>query len=260
MSTQYALESIPILDELAHTPATVFTSNVALPTLEHLKATLPENVDAKSIATEWLMAFSAAVDKGDPSKVLDLFIDDAFWRDMLALTWTFRTIHTKPSLSKFLAATLSESGFSKPVLRPDSPTLIQPYPDIAWIQAFFDFETKVGTGMGIFRLVPTSSGQWKAHLVYTNLETLKGFPEQLGALRDSVPNHGKWPDKRKREINFEDSEPAVVVIGAGQSGLDVAARLKVLGVSSLLIDKNARIGDNWRGRYEALCLHDPVCE
>jgi cation diffusion facilitator CzcD-associated flavoprotein CzcO len=51
-----------------------------------------------------------------------------------------------------------------------------------------------------------------------------------------------------------------VIIGAGQCGLAVAARLKTLGVPTLVVDKHERIGDEWRNRYDALCLHDPVCK
>lgn len=46
--------------------------------------------------------------------------------------------------------------------------------------------------------------------------------------------------------------------GAGQAGLTVGARLKNLGVETLLIDSEDRIGDNWRRRYHQLVLHDPV--
>lgn len=49
------------------------------------------------------------------------------------------------------------------------------------------------------------------------------------------------------------------VIGAGQSGLEIAARLKYLGIKTLIIEKKPRVGDLWRSRYEALCLHDTVC-
>ena len=45
----------------------------------------------------------------------------------------------------------------------------------------------------------------------------------------------------------------------GHSGLDVAARLKYLGVKTLIVERNPRVGDNWRNRYEGLCLHDYVC-
>lgn len=47
-------------------------------------------------------------------------------------------------------------------------------------------------------------------------------------------------------------------IGAGQGGLTAAARLRMLGVKCLIIDKNESIGDNWRKRYHQLVLHDPV--
>jgi len=43
-------------------------------------------------------------------------------------------------------------------------------------------------------------------------------------------------------------------------GLEIGARLKHVGISSILVERNTRVGDNWRDRYETLCLHDPVCE
>jgi cation diffusion facilitator CzcD-associated flavoprotein CzcO len=46
--------------------------------------------------------------------------------------------------------------------------------------------------------------------------------------------------------------------GAGQGGLTAAARLKMLDVETLVIDREDRIGDNWRRRYHQLVLHDPV--
>lgn len=259
-SQQYPLEPLPLLERLAHQPSKVQFSSVALPTLDRLQAKIPENLDVKSVANEWFTSFVAAVDKRDATTTSGLFIEDAFWRDMLSLTWEFWTFHGQESITKFLSATLDESGFSKLTLRPDSVALQPLGPDLTWIQGVFDFETKVGLGFGIFRIVPTSSGQWKAHVVYTNLEELKGIPEHVGLLRDNLANHGQWPEKRRREMNFEDVEPAVIIIGSGQSGLDVAARLKVLCVPTLVVERLPRVGDQWRGRYEALCLHDPICE
>lgn len=37
----------------------------------------------------------------------------------------------------------------------------------------------------------------------------------------------------------------------------MAARLKSLGVPTIIIEKNKHIGDNWRQRYEYLSLHFP---
>lgn len=178
---------------------------------------------------------------------------------MLALTWDFRTFSTLPAITQFLTDRLSTMHPTAFSLRDDAYLgLQQPFPDVAWVHMMFDFETDAGIAFGIARLVPTSDGTWKAHTVYTNLEGLKGFPEMIGPLRNPNPNHGKWEEDRRREREFEDREPTVVIIGGGQCGLDMAARLKCLSVPSLLVEKNPRIGDSWRNRYEALCLHDPV--
>lgn len=40
----------------------------------------------------------------------------------------------------------------------------------------------------------------------------------------------------------------------GQAGLNVGARLQSLGVSCLIVDKNERVGDNWRNRYRVSVL------
>ena len=50
----------------------------------------------------------------------------------------------------------------------------------------------------------------------------------------------------------------MLVIGGGQGGIALGARLRQLGVPALVVDKHERPGDQWRGRYKSLCLHDPV--
>ncbi|KAF9237573.1 FAD/NAD(P)-binding domain-containing protein [Melanogaster broomeanus] len=219
----------------------------ALPTLQKLGSTVDPNIDVQAIANSWFTRFSKAVCDQDVPRVVDLLLDDVWWRDMLALTWDFHTFEGKNVVSKFLEDQLK-----------DLVELQQPYEDIAWIQALFDFDTNVGHASGVFRLVPLPDGSWKAHVVYTNLENLKGFPELNGSLRDHQPNHGKWAAKREREREFLDEEPSVIVVGGGHSGLDVAARLKMFGLNALVVERNEHIGDNWRKRYAALCLHDPV--
>jgi 2-polyprenyl-6-methoxyphenol hydroxylase-like FAD-dependent oxidoreductase len=44
----------------------------------------------------------------------------------------------------------------------------------------------------------------------------------------------------------------LIYAGAGQGGLVAAARLKMLGIQALLVDRNDRVGDNWRKRYHQL--------
>jgi putative flavoprotein involved in K+ transport len=57
-------------------------------------------------------------------------------------------------------------------------------------------------------------------------------------------------------LAYDDRDPAVLVVGAAQAGLTIAARLTLLGVDTLVVDREARIGDSWRRRYHALTLHN----
>jgi hypothetical protein len=240
--------------------------NRPVPTLDRLGASVPQDLDAKKVAMEWFDTFSAAIVSSNIQAFSSLFIQDAFWRDILALTWDFRTFFGFLAIEKFLSDRL---GSTKPTdfkLHDDKfLRLEQPFPDVVWIIFMFDFKTDTGIASGVARLVPTASGAWKAYSVFTNLEDLKDFPEKLGPLRNPHMNHGNWEEARRREREFIDAdgkqkEPAVVIIGAGYSGLNLAARLKYLDVPTLVVEKDARVGDVWRNRSKTLTLHNPVRE
>ncbi|KAK7056044.1 flavin-containing monooxygenase [Favolaschia claudopus] len=228
--------------------------NFHLPTFERLNATVPSDVDVEQVAATWMASFSRAAEEGNASAVIELFIEDSYWRDMLALTWNFRTFHGAASIAKFLADRLLPSTLAN--FRVKEAALQPLGPDLAWIRISFDFAVKdVGNASGIVRLVPQSDGVWRAYGMYTNLEGLEGFPERIGALRPEFA-----PGSRAESRNADDKhdEPAVVIVGGGHSGLALAARLKALDVRTLVVEKNARVGDNWRNRYDKLRLHDPV--
>ncbi|TDL21200.1 FAD/NAD(P)-binding domain-containing protein [Rickenella mellea] len=247
---------------------------VSLPTIDKLRFTIPPDLDAAHVAAQWFASFSRAIASTDAASVVDLLAEDAFWRDVLALTWDFRTIQRKDRILSFLNDVLPDVKLGELKIKDDHGKGVefqQPFPDLAWIQVLFTFETSVGIGSGVVRLIPipptsgsgsgSSSSEWKAHSILTNLEDLKNHPEHIGHLRSHSPTHGnKWLSKRQRELDFAAGErqPRVVVIGAGQSGLDVAARLKALDVPTLVVENEGRVGSRWRERYEALCLHDPV--
>jgi hypothetical protein len=236
------------------------SSGIPLPTLDILEATVPGDLDVKKIAADWVESFGAHVESGNVDGVLALLIENSYWRDMLALTWDIRTFAGAAKIKTLLEDRLASACLKAVKFRDEFLQLQQPAPDVAWIQIILDFETSVGIASGVVRLVPTKTGEWKAHTVLTNLEELKGFPEKIGALRNQEPDHGRWAERRRHETAFEGVEPSVLIVGGGHCGLTLAARLKALDVSSLIIEKNIRIGDNWRNRYDALCLHDPVCE
>ena len=55
-----------------------------------------------------------------------------------------------------------------------------------------------------------------------------------------------------------DQQPYCVIVGGGQGGIALGARLRQLDVPTIIVEKNSRPGDSWRHRYKSLCLHDPV--
>ena len=134
------------------------------------------------------------------------------------------------------------------------------------IETIFNFETALGRGSGIVRLVPdTADGdRLKAWTLLTALDELKGFEEQLGTSRPRGQAYSRdfrgpnWLDLRNASRDYADRDPTVLVVGGGQAGLAIAARLKQLQIDTLIVDREARIGDNWRKRYHALTLHNQV--
>ncbi|KAE9407970.1 FAD/NAD(P)-binding domain-containing protein [Gymnopus androsaceus JB14] len=239
-----------------------YPSPTTLPTFTNLHAapaSVPDDLDVTPLASTWFSSFSTAVTACDTSKCAALFVEHSFWRDILALTWDFRTFEGTPKIQRMLEDRLAVAQMTAMKMDEASVQLQRPYPDIAWISATFTFETKLGLGSGVFRLSPVGDGEFKAHTVLTTLSALKGHPEQIGRLRDQEHLDGYlWTAQRSREIEFADKDPTVVIVGGGQSGLAIAARLKVLGISALIIEKEKRVGDTWRNRYDSLTTHDPI--
>ena len=218
----------------------------------------PADLNATEIAQEWFSRFAPLVQSGDAAGIVDLLVDDSFWRDVLAITWDFRTFRGPASIKKFLDDRLKVASLTD--LKLGNVSLVQLIPTIGWIQGVYTFQVGgFGRGSGVFRLIPAPDGQWKGYTVYTSLTDLKDYPEK-GEFRNPLPTHGAWLEERQREVEFADSEPYVVVVGGGMAGLITAARLKHLDIPTLVLEQQDRIGDTWRKRYDTLTLHDPVCE
>src|ERR1700729_2942231 len=109
-------------------------TQASLPTFDKLRSKVPADVDVKAVAEKWLESFADHVRLADIAGVIDLFVDDAFFRDVLALTWDFRTFEGTHAIKKFLEDRLSEAKPSSFKLKDDFLDLVQPYPDIAGIQ------------------------------------------------------------------------------------------------------------------------------
>ena len=227
-----------------------------------------DRTDDVSISAEnWLSQFQSALAKPDDPLLKTLFHPDSYWRDVLALSWKLQTINGAEAILRELqvrAGSAAPTGFR---IDPDraAPRRVTRAGTSA-IEAIFKFETAQGRGSGILRLIPDASdgNRPKAWTLLTALEELKGFEEPLGTARPRGEAYSRdfrgpnWLDLRKAAAEYADRDPAVVVIGGGHSGLSIAARLKQLQVDTLIVDRELRIGDNWRNRYHALTLHNQV--
>ncbi|GJE89351.1 NAD(P)/FAD-dependent oxidoreductase [Phanerochaete sordida] len=228
-----------------------------LPTFASLGATPPENPDAQAIAHAWADSFADHIARQDVAGLVGSLLHPAsWWRDLFALTWDLRSFAGSAAITTFLHDCLPRSGLGELTLE---SAVHQPlFPDLAWILVRFAFSTRVATGKGTARLVYGPDGVWRAFAVSTQLDGLKGHPERLGDLRDFRTDLGDWAERRAEEREFVEKDPEALVIGGGHGGLDIAAYLKTLGVSCLVVEKNERVGDNWRKRYDSLTLHDPI--
>lgn len=203
----------------------------------------------------WLERFGAALERQDVDTALALFGDDSYWRDLVSFTWNIKTAEGKAAIGRMLAATLGST-------RPGSWRIegeAKSSGDV--VDAWLTFETAVARGKGHVRLK-----DGKCWTLLTTMAELKGFEEKKGERRDKGVEHGAfrgretWLERRQREEAElgHARQPYCVIIGGGQGGIALAARLKRLGVPTIIVEKNERPGDSWRKRYKSLCLHDPV--
>ncbi|WP_088347585.1 MULTISPECIES: NAD(P)/FAD-dependent oxidoreductase [Rhodomicrobium] len=210
-----------------------------------------------SLVSGVLARLGDALTQGDIEAALALFQEDCYWRDLISFTWNIRTMEGKDAIRAMLSAQLA-------AIKPSDWALAEgedAVEDDGVVSGWLTFETGVARGYGHIRL--------KDGLIWTLLTSmteLKGYEEPSGFDRPLGAKHGadkyrkSWKEEREdeaRRLGYE-TQPEVLVVGGGQGGIALGARLRQLGVPTIIVEKNARPGDSWRKRYKSLCLHDPV--
>src|SRR3954452_16507482 len=206
-------------------------------------------------AQSWLDTFGEALARGDASAAASLFEEDCYWRDLVSFTWNIKTAEGREAVRSMLEATLAAT-------RPSNWRVEGDASEAGGVtEAWFTFETAAARGKGLLRL----KGD-RCWTLLTTMVELKGFEEPRGASREHGVEHGVFPGRKSwaelraqeaAELGFT-KQPYVLVVGGGQGGIALGARLRRLGVPAIIVEKNARPGDSWRKRYKSLCLHDPV--
>jgi putative flavoprotein involved in K+ transport len=224
-------------------------------TLEPTTSTEPSA--ARRRAEAWLADFEVALAARDAERAAGLFAATSFWRDLVAFTWNLTTVENRDGVTDLLRHTMDSTDATNFCITEGE----EPEEADGVVTAWFRFETAVGRGSGLLRL--NDEGAWT---FLTTLDELKGHEENQGTTRPRGVQHGArkdrvtWKEARTAEVEGygRDRQPYVVVIGGGQGGIALGARLRQLGVDHVVADRHARPGDQWRSRYKSLCLHDPV--
>lgn len=222
------------------------------------KEVVPDQSEALAIAEHWLDRFAAAVGPGAADAIAPLLADSIYWRDILALSWDIRTYSgsqaTATALAKFAA-------LQRPARFVIDANVVQLHNRGAVphsVEALFAFETETGWCKGSVRLRESDAG-WVAWTIFTSLDDIKGHEERAGTHRPTMYDRAaRWMTAAERSAHFETHDPDTVIIGGAQTGLALAARLGAMDVPALVIDKEPRIGDVWRNRYQSLVLHNQV--
>jgi hypothetical protein len=218
--------------------------------------------DLRAIAQDWLDRFNRAV-SSNPAVLTEIFHEESYWRDMVAASSNIQTVAGGKNIAQQLPGLFAKAQITELELEDDGPNAerLGCYGQV--ISAVLRFRTAIGTGRGHVRLQPTDGGAPMRALTFlTTLQALDQY-RSTGAgggggggqasLGDIEPVEG-------RRLTIEDAADAdVLVVGGGQAGLAIAARLKNLGISTVIIERNNHIGDNWRNRYDSLHLHNETC-
>ena len=204
-----------------------------------------------------LADFGAALAAGDVDKAVSFFQADCYWRDLVAFTWNIKTMEGHDQIRAMLKSQLG-------AIRPSNFAIAEgedATESDGLLEGWITFETGAARGYGQTRVkdgkiwtLLTTMAELKGH------EEKSGFTRPLGAKHGQGKNRPSWKEEREKEqaeLGFA-VQPHTLIIGGGQGGIALGARLRQLGVPTIIVERNERPGDSWRKRYKSLCLHDPV--
>lgn len=201
---------------------------------------LPESANPHNVADDLFRTINEQLSRKDYSGIASLFSEDGYWRDHLCLSWDFRTLKGPNNISDYLTSNggkLESISLDKSApCREPCISQLDAFGKSKCVAFFIKVTTDISSGQGVVRLI-YENHDWKIIAFYTALRDLKGFEEPLGVRRPVGASHGgdrnmkNWFEQRLSDANFDESEPAVLIIG--MSALEVAHQV-MISVRSIL--------------------------
>jgi hypothetical protein len=206
--------------------------NIPIARFPSSAASSSDDAELLNVASELVSKFNQLLEAKDYAGLSRLFVEDGYWRDHLALTWRFRTIHTPAKIENFLKSCAADSqggGFKLTKLAVDATNSVRKPQikkidgsdgSVSVLRSFITFESTVGSGDGVINLAKGSDGTWRIFFLYTRLDELDKHEEATYERRPQGVQHGghpdrkNWSERRQAESDFEDGKgPTVVIIG-----------------------------------------------
>ena len=220
---------------------------------------------SRLVVEAWLRRLNAALAADDGAGLAALFRSDGHWRDIVALTWGIGTVSGREAVAEAFLAAARGQGARAFAVDCDrfAPRQVERAGE-AVVEAILRFETRIGVGAGVLRIKLADVEDLQAWTLMTALDHITGHDEESERVAREEPAFDRdfqgpnWLDKRGVTRRYEGCDPTVLIVGGGHAGLTSAAALGALGVNALVVDRMARVGDNWRLRYHGLKLHNQV--
>ncbi|KLO16583.1 dimethylaniline monooxygenase [Schizopora paradoxa] len=223
----------------------------------HSPRTLDSQEKCFKIANLWLQSLRVAFEKEDAALFSECFDSRGWFRDLMTFSWDFRSLQGHHDIKKYVVKSIGDVKISD--LRLDESSEGCPHSghlgQTSIVESALWFETPRARGRGYVLIIPPD-GETKprAFAMLLMINDWKGH-EELGFQRGAFEAY--WEDVQSQRRHEIETNPDVLIIGGGQTGLNIAARFRQMNIKAIVIEKNARIGDNWRHRYPSLKLHTP---
>src|SRR5688572_19975952 len=136
----------------------------------------------QALVEQWLEQLDAALQSASRASVASLFAPDGHWRDLVAFTWSITPRQGAEDIAALMVekqATARARGFA--IAEGRTPPRRVQRAGIDVIEGILEFETEVGRGFGVVRLLAADPS--RAFQLMTGLHELKGFEEKIGKRR-----------------------------------------------------------------------------
>ena len=213
------------------------------------------SVSLDMLVNNWLDEFFTNIKLRKHARIGEMFAQKDCWRDIVSFTWNIITVSGRRNIVDMVKVT---SGWVEVF---DWKIVGEIVTEDNLISCWFVFTTSVAQCKGKLSLI-----DGKCTVFFTVIEELVGHEEPIfarravGHVNKAIKGRKTWFEISKEEkscLGYE-VQPYVVIVGGGQGGIALAARLKMMNVPTIVVDKNLKPGDSWRNRYESLYLRNTL--